>query len=77
MSEWALEWVVVDQEQCWWDIFQVWNSDGFRVALCHMQIELAIEATTEGQLTSENLEIAYQPIGPYFQIHGWTSQWMQ
>ena len=33
MGNWVLDWSRCDAEQCWWEISQLWESDGFRVSL--------------------------------------------
>ena len=51
MNDRASEWSIGDHEQCRWDIFQLWNSDGFKAALYYKQTELDTEAMAKGQLT--------------------------
>ena len=58
-------------------MFQVWNLEGFKVALCYRQTVTTTETTAKGQLSSKVAEDAYQPHGMYLQLPGWTSTWTQ
>ena len=53
MNDGLWEWSVEDQEQCWWDLVQVWNLDGFNAALIHSRDLAVTSIPAEGQLMLE------------------------
>lgn len=70
MEDWIFEWSHCDGKQCWWEVSQLWQSNGFRKSLTNQQIPFESSRTTvnQGELVEDSMQLV---IGWVVQQNSW------